>query len=1667
MIKGKKIVIYFLIFLITFSGYSGIIPSSTASADSTTFTDSFNSEPVGPKTNGGGWTMGTSFGTVEIIEDSSPDNKIMKLTDNDYVPGSEFRGAATATRTIIPQTGKFTVETKVRIEIYENADPHFNFVVTDNQSNLAAKLTYTGGLWRDVTDANAVINMPSGNLIGQWVTLRFVIDKALGKYDMTVISDAYKSSGSTDPRLDKSTGTFTIKGLNIKPGTGDLTKVLYLPQNNKGIYYVDYLTLNNTAPIWADGTLTATTLSANSVKLTWPSATDDLGTIKEYRIYEGNVKVGSTTGAINTITLTNISEGFHTYKVEAMDNESNQSSGGPVATVEMGNPLALLKPPAEHPRLLIRAQDIPSLKVKLAKPEMAKYWGTVNDASNVVHTGVLPPLTGTTDGNFNETVLGSIKAKALQYVLNQDEVKGREAIDMMKNFFRTYASTNKAKNSGHAGETIFAGALVYDWCYDLLIVNEEENVNEKDYFIAEFKKMATNHTLTGYPVDQSFGNFITGNRSENHILRDLLSAGIAIYDEDTSVPTMYDAATKIIVDEFVPSRKFLFDAGMHYQGDSYGQGRYAHEAIANMIYARMGYPDVFDRNLGDVPYRTIYNRTPDGDLLRDGDSWVVSNRGGFAGQPNTFLFTADYYKNPYFKEAFNMEYSQTKWNVDPLLVLLFNDPDLPRKPLNELGLTKYFGSPNGSMIARTGWDMGIDSNAVVAEMKVGEYHTNNHDHLDPGAFQIYYKGSLAGDSGVYETYGSAHDENYYKRTIAHNSMLVYDSNETFKRWGIPVSNDGGVQWPNLGMEPPNLADLKDKDKGYKIASIAGHQFGPDPLKPDFTYLKGDLTKAYSSKVSKYTRSFVFLNLKDDTHPAAMIVYDRVNSTNKDFKKYWLLHSEEDPQINENVTTVTRSVYGYNGKLVNTTLLPLKENLTIEKVGGAQKEYFVDGKNYPNPLSSQSALEPGSWRVQISPTDAQTDDNFLNVMQVMDNVGGPTALPTEMVDSGDMVGAKIADRIALFSKSGDRLNGPVTLDITGDEDHLQYVVTDLAAGYWTVERDGQTADSQILVSEEGGVLSFNGPSGTYKLTWSANLTSQLMERPVWTNGNLTASDITSDKVTLSWTGVSSSNTVTAYKVFDSGKLVTEVPGSNNSITLTNMTSGKHTFRVEAQHTSGALSDTGPSVTVTLQNLYNISGTVTKDGGIPAVNATVAIRTVEGFLVKSVISDAEGRYTADNLPIGNYLITVAYDRTDKFSESVSLSDRDIVKDIVLIPMIDITAVTASDESGGSAAKTIDGDLTTSWAAQGIGVWVNYDLGEIKNVDRVDLLFANAAIRKNYFDIAVSTDGTNFTKVYSGSSSGTSSEMQQYRFDPVPARYVKFIGNGNNGPFSAWTTLVELALYGKKTSIVSFQPLEVTTTVGKAPVMPSVVSAVYSNQSTAEVNVVWESISPSQYAAENTFTVQGTVEGTLIRPQAEVTVNALPLAKGVPGKPVLSSNSGHVAGLKDGNFTITMNMWWGNNGTQLKLYENGVLIDTQKLTDSSPNAQVSKTAVSGKPNGTYSYTCELINSFGTTACDPLSIVITDASPGKPVLSHNNWDGDGDYDVTMNMWWGTNATAYRLYENDVLIDSQDLNAVSPNAQKVITAISSRVAGTYEYRCELVNAAGVTSSSVMTIKLK
>jgi hypothetical protein len=211
----------------------------------------------------------------------------------------------------------------------------------------------------------------------------------------------------------------------------------------------------------------------------------------------------------------------------------------------------------------------------------------------------------------------------------------------------------------------------------------------------------------------------------------------------------------------------------------------------------------------------------------------------------------------------------------------------------------------------------------------------------------------------------------------------------------------------------------------------------------------------------------------------------------------------------------------------------------------------------------------------------------------------------------------------------------------------------------------------------------------------------------------------------------------------------------------------------------------------------------------------------------------------------------------------------------------------------------------------------------------------------------------------------------------------------------------------------------------------------------------------------TANATYTITVTRPGPQLPQDG---ATTVPGGGVLSSTSGWATGLHDGTYDVVMNMWWGSNASVFVLYENGVEIARSTLTPAGSAAQRAAVPITGRANGSYVYTGELLNQAGRTATTSVTVVVKDAAPGKPVLSDDNWDHNGDYTVATTLWWGTNATTIRLYENGVLVDTQDLVAASPARQHAATAFTERPAGSYTYVAELANAAGTTRSEPLVV---
>jgi heparin/heparan-sulfate lyase len=648
--------------------------------------------------------------------------------------------------------------------------------------------------------------------------------------------------------------------------------------------------------------------------------------------------------------------------------------------------------------LYLRARDLPDLQRRTTHPALKPVY------ERLATLGRQSPAQG-------------FEYDALQYLLTRDENIGRRAAaGALKLLEESTFDMTKQDITRPIGRLMVTGAIVYDWTYPVLTGEQKQRYVERLRSWA--KKLEC-----GYPPPKQ--GVVTGHYSEWMLMRDMLSAGIAIHDED---PEMYRIAANRFFGLFVPVRDWWHRGGAFHQGSAYAETRVSSEMYPLWIFARMGFGPVYDPALQYLPYEWIYERRPDSQLLRNGD-------GQFKSPGLRSLLNASFYKDGYVFADWLREPRTDAASL--IFAFLWRDPDLQPKPISELPLSRYMGTPYGWMVSRTGWD----DDSVIAEMKVNEYNFANHQHLDAGAFQLYYKGALAIDSGIYEGtdggYGSPHDVNYNKRTIAHNSLLIHDPAEMFTRGRTTLRNDGGQRLPNGWREPRNLEDVQ---ANYHTGQVLGHVFNDA-----FSYLKGDITRAYSDKVTKVERSFVFLNLKSERVKAALIVFDRVVSAKPEFKKYWLLHSLDEPHVNDRAITVQ-----HGGKLVNQVLLP--EHVEITPVGGEGKEFWVFGENFPSKPRTADA-EVGAWRVEVS----STDEVFLNVMQVMDAAVEP--LPVKKLEAG----VEIAGTTVLFDHAG-------TVRSRG-----RFLIAGIPEGDWRV-RGPVTAI--VHVSAEEHALWFVGPPGDY-------------------------------------------------------------------------------------------------------------------------------------------------------------------------------------------------------------------------------------------------------------------------------------------------------------------------------------------------------------------------------------------------------------------------------------------------------------------------------------------------------------------------------------------------------------------------------------------------------------
>lgn len=995
----------------------------------------------------------------------------------------------------------------------------------------------------------------------------------------------------------------------------------------------------------------------------------------------------------------------------------------------------------EHPRLYFKAEHIPAIKEQLKTPAFSKTYEKIQEYADIEIIGKLPE-TNTQYSSYGNYI-DAFVSKAFLYALGEKDASvAKDTIKQLRDFITTvtFNMNDSTLGSQEVGGVLTTTACVYDWCYDQL--TEED----KQFFVEKLPQIANSEAShIGYPPTRR--GFLISQPTEQLIYRDHLCPAVALYDE---FPEWFNVACTIIFEEILPFQHFQLQSNYHTSGSAYTNGRTNGIEYVDKIFSVLGNNDgIVTDGFLNLYYKWIYDRLSGGLWFKDGDDWhwntyIANTRA--VNQKKHFLYVGSYYKDPYLLYQGILDLERSGYDFSLPEFVMFIGQDINNKDIanvTDLPLTRFTDYPLTTMTARTSWQDGLNAPTAMVTVNMRELAVGDHQHRDIGAFQVYYKGMLALDSGLYVW--TPHYDNYQSRSIAHNVMLVEDPNEPLYQ-GQYVVDGGQREIYNFGNKTDKYETVMEKiASGESITSeVKAKYAGPTTLAPKFSYISAEIGSAYSEKVEEYERSTVFINLKNEDYPAAFIVYDNLKSSDADFKKKWLLHSELEPEVNleTNTTTIIRTDNGQNGKLVNKTLIPAAGKTQIEKIGGEGKEFYVNGTNYPETVGANVQADMGAWRVEISPTLPSQEDRFLNAMYVCDADRDLPELPMYREYGSVYSGVTVMDNMVTFSNTRTNLEDSFTVNVRDNGyNEVSVLLTDIKEGVWKVSGNGIEKYIESKVGEN--CLAFGAAPGRYSIS-PASSNSKLTDEYMY------ASD----------------------EPEDFGDFI--IRKDKNHMYLPKPT--KLIDSVPYVAVDGIFTQFGVKILSKGENSITLGNDV--DTLVLTADSNICVLNGEEITVANAPKMVKGEMYANMAEYTKFL-SIKDVNYDDFAKVLSFKavSKTPIEGVDMTKVVTPVNFQSSIHDGENSIDLIcDRNLESYFCSVGDNAWAEYDLGEVYDISKVMLAFFRGSTRKTLFEIQISEDGVNYTTVFDGTSNGKTEGLQTFRINER-ARFIKVVCHGND--------------------------------------------------------------------------------------------------------------------------------------------------------------------------------------------------------------------------------------------------------------------------------------------------
>lgn len=582
----------------------------------------------------------------------------------------------------------------------------------------------------------------------------------------------------------------------------------------------------------------------------------------------------------------------------------------------------------EHPRIWVRKGDIARLRERCRGPYKAEF--------EKIRSGAASYLKGTYQPAGPAWAFAT-REMAFLYLVTAEKQYARKVLEVIR-----AAGENPVKDQYVTPHYIRCFSVAYDWCYDAFTPQERRDIARVILMLCDYQ-----HTLWRH------------NDYCNHFVNEWMSplfAALALRGDGIETDRV-DALFEKMVDGFLnhtlpAANEAAGDDGGQPEGYGYSGWGYA-PWVAHMVEAwrTATGEDLWPRTpfLRWNPQWMIYGARPfDGTFVKSED--IHAGKRWDRNEAEYIQLVAARYQDPYAQWIARQV--RDKHHVWTFTDILWEDPDLEPKAPGDLALARHFDRL-GWVMTRSSWK----KDATFGFFQCGDERAG-HQHRDNSAFTIYKYAPLAIDSGVYEW--TPHRANYSVRTIAHNTITVYDPAEKF--W-TGEANDGGQnvfgRSQAVGNAHPDRFGEVTKGSAWDVGDIVAYE-----ANPYFTYAVGDASRSYSrEKLVEFKRAFLHIQ------PEWFLIYDRVVTTKPAFPVRWLLHSIDEPKARGDTVVITNG----RGRLFSRTLWP--EEPRIELVGGPGREFWVDGKNYP-PKGKDP--EQGAWRVEVTQRGA-TRYEFLHLL----------------------------------------------------------------------------------------------------------------------------------------------------------------------------------------------------------------------------------------------------------------------------------------------------------------------------------------------------------------------------------------------------------------------------------------------------------------------------------------------------------------------------------------------------------------------------------------------------------------------------------------------------------------------------------------------------------------